>query len=64
MIVDGRMLAEALYSALLNLTTSYTISKQFKLSLRADNVLDKDYMLVHGYNTLGRTLFIGLSYRQ
>lgn len=47
-----------------NLTTSYTVSKQLKLSMRADNLFNKDYMLAHGYNTLGRTLFVGLSYQQ
>ena len=49
---------------LVNLTASHRISKQFKLSLRADNVLNKDYMLAHGYNTLGRSLFVGISYQQ
>ncbi|MDZ4202521.1 MAG: TonB-dependent receptor [Gallionella sp.] len=47
-----------------NLTASYALDKRLDLSLRVDNLLDKDYMLAHGYNTLGRTLFIGLNYRQ
>jgi len=50
--------------SLVNLTANYDISKQLKLSLRADNLFDKDYMLAHGYNTLGRTLFVGLNYQQ
>jgi vitamin B12 transporter len=50
--------------SLMNLTANYDISKQLKLSLRADNLFNKDYMLAHGYNTLGRTLFAGLNYQQ
>ncbi len=49
---------------LVNLTANYDVSKQLKLSLRADNLFNQDYMLAHGYNTLGRTLFIGVNYRQ
>ncbi len=48
---------------LINLTANYDINKQLKLSLRADNLLNQDYMLAHGYNTLGRTIFVGVSYR-
>ena len=44
---------------LLNLVADYEINQRLKLSVRADNLLDKDYMLAHGYNTLGRTVFIG-----
>ncbi|MFA6121385.1 MAG: TonB-dependent receptor [Sideroxydans sp.] len=47
-----------------NLTSSYSLSKQLKLNARVDNLFDKGYMLAHGYNTLGRTLFVGLSYQQ
>ncbi len=46
-----------------NLTASYALDKQLALSLRVDNLFNTDYMLAHGYNTLGRTLFVGLSYR-
>ncbi len=49
---------------LVNITANYDINKQLKLSLRADNLFNQDYMLAHGYNTLGRTLFVGASYRQ
>ncbi len=49
---------------LVNLTANYDINKQLKLSLRADNLFNRDYMLAHGYNTLGRTLFVGVNYRQ
>ncbi|HUW25152.1 MAG TPA: TonB-dependent receptor [Gallionella sp.] len=48
----------------LNLTASYVLDKQLSLSLRVDNLFNSDYTLAHGYNTLGRTLFVGVSYRQ
>jgi vitamin B12 transporter len=46
-----------------NFTAKYTLNKHFDLSARLDNLFNRDYMLAHGYNTLGRTLFVGLSYR-
>ena len=49
---------------LVNLTASYAIDKHLNLSLRAANIFNRDYMLVHGYNTPGRTLFVSLNYRQ
>lgn len=45
-----------------NLTASYALDKHFDLSARVDNLFNKDYMLAHGYNTLGRTLYLGLNY--
>lgn len=48
----------------INLSASYALDRQLNMSLRVDNLLNKDYMLAHGYNTLGRTLFVGLSYQQ
>jgi vitamin B12 transporter len=50
--------------SLVNLTANYDMSKQYKLSLRADNLFNRDYMRVYSYNTLGRTLFVSLNYRQ
>lgn len=47
-----------------NLTARYELDKQLDLSLRVDNLFNKDYMLAHGYNTLGRMLYVGLNYRQ
>lgn len=47
-----------------NLTASYALDNRLDLSLRADNLFDRNYMMVHGYNTLGRTLFVGLNYQQ
>lgn len=49
---------------LVNLTASRKLDKYLRLSLRVANIFNKDYMLVHGYNTPGRTLFVSLSYRQ
>lgn len=46
-----------------NLTANYALDKRLDLSLRVDNLLDKDYMLAHGYNTPGRTMFVGLNYQ-
>lgn len=46
-----------------NLTANYILNKHFDLSARVDNLFNRDYMLAHGYNTLGRSVFIGLSYR-
>lgn len=49
---------------LVNLTANYALDKHFELSARVDNLFNRDYMLAHGYNTLGRIASIGLSYRQ
>jgi vitamin B12 transporter len=48
--------------ALVNLTASYALSKQWSLTLRADNVLDKHYELAAGYNTAGASIFGGVRY--
>ena len=50
--------------SVVNLSASYTVDKRLTVTARADNLFDKDYMLAHGYNTPGRTLFIGLNYKQ
>ena len=49
---------------LVNLTADYKIDKNFNLSLRADNIFNRDYSEAYSYNTLGRTVFIGLKYQQ
>ena len=49
---------------LLNLNGRYRMDKNISISARIDNLFNRDYMLVHGYNTLGRTLFVGLNYQQ
>jgi len=48
---------------IVNLSANYALDQHFDLSARVDNLFNLDYMLAHGYNTLGRTLYIGLSYR-
>lgn len=48
---------------LVNLTANYQLAPQLSLNGRVDNLFNKDYMQVHGYNTLGRTVFVGLSYQ-
>ena len=47
-----------------NLSANYAVDKRLTVTARAGNLFDKEYMLAHGYNTLGRTLFIGLNYKQ
>lgn len=49
---------------LFNLTARYQIDKDLNLSARIDNLFDRNYSEVYRYNTPGRTLFVGLSYRQ
>ncbi len=47
-----------------SLNARYQIEKNLSVLARIDNLLNRDYMLVHGYSTLGRTLFVGLNYQQ
>lgn len=46
-----------------NLTASYAISKDTRLSLRADNVTNQNDSNSYGYNPLGRRLFISINYQ-
>ncbi len=48
----------------INLTAQWKLTPNLGLNARADNVFGQDYSLVHQYNTLGRTLFVGLNYQQ
>lgn len=51
---------------LLNLTADYRINDEWKLEARANNLLDKDYVLAYTsnapYNTTGSNVFLGLRY--
>jgi vitamin B12 transporter len=57
---------------LVNLTANYRISPEWKLEMRANNILDKNYVLSTtktvrrpnnpDYNTAGSNLFVGLRY--
>ena len=48
----------------LNLTAAYAISKTLKLSMRADNLTNRNDTSVYGYNPLGRRLFVSVNYQQ
>ncbi len=49
---------------LLNLTSGYKLDQNLNLSMSLDNLFNRNYSEAYGYNTLGRTLFVGLSYQQ
>lgn len=49
--------------ALVNLTAAYDFSKSLGVQVRWNNVLDKDYVRVDGYNTPGSNVFVNLSWR-
>lgn len=49
--------------AVLNLSAGYALDQRLQLSLRVDNLFNRDVSLLHGYNTPGRTLMIGLNYQ-
>jgi len=49
---------------LINLSAGYKIEKNLDLSMRLDNLFDREYFEAYSYNTLGRTLFLGLKYQQ
>ncbi len=48
---------------ILNLSANYPINKKLTLQGRIDNVSDKQYELVSGYNTANRSVFIALRYQ-
>lgn len=48
--------------ALLNLRANYQLSQDFKLGARLENLTDKNYQLVYGYNTPGRSGYLTLSW--
>lgn len=48
--------------ALTNVYATYAITRALSVQARVDNVTDKQYELVRGYNTPGRSLFVTLSY--
>ena len=49
---------------LFNLTSRYNIDKHLNVSVRVDNLFNRNYTEAYSYNTLGRTLFVGLNYLQ
>ncbi len=48
---------------LLNLTAAYDFSKHAGVQLRWNNVLNKDYAMIYGYNTPGSNVFVNFSFR-
>ncbi|MCC7464038.1 MAG: TonB-dependent receptor [Gammaproteobacteria bacterium] len=49
--------------ALLALGARWRITPAWSLQLRLDNALDRDYALVHGYRTAGRSLSVATRYQ-
>lgn len=49
---------------LFNLTARYQIAKDLSVSGRVDNLFNRNYSEAYSFNTLGRTLFVGLMYQQ
>ncbi|NYT84195.1 TonB-dependent receptor domain-containing protein [Pollutimonas harenae] len=48
---------------LVNLTAAYDFSKNASVHIRWNNLLDKNYANVYGYNTAGSNVFVNLSLR-
>lgn len=59
--IDGSNTLSA-YSVV-NLTAQWEFAPHLGLNARVDNLFNEDYMLAHGYNTLGRVFYVGLNYR-
>ena len=49
---------------LVNLRASYALNAAWRVGLRLENVLDRDYELAHGYNTPGRSGYVEVSWQQ
>ncbi|RTZ39755.1 TonB-dependent receptor [Candidimonas sp. SYP-B2681] len=49
--------------SLLNLTAAYDFSKNVGVQVRWNNLLNKDYTNVYGYNMPGSNVFVNLSFR-
>ena len=47
---------------LLNLRASYDFTENLRVNLNINNALDKNYEMAKGYNTLGKTTTVGLTY--
>jgi vitamin B12 transporter len=48
--------------SVLNLTTSYQFTPNSRVALKLENAFDKQYELVRGYNTQGRSFFVSLAH--
>ncbi|VVE58319.1 TonB-dependent receptor [Pandoraea horticolens] len=49
---------------LVNLRARYDIDKSWYVSAHLDNVFNKNYQTVYGYNTLGRAIYVSLGWKQ
>ena len=49
--------------SLVNLRASYALTAAWKLGARLENLFDRDYELVHGYNTAGRSGYLTLTWQ-
>lgn len=49
--------------SLVNLTADYTINKNFSTQIRWNNIFDKNYNTMYGYNMPGSNVFVNLSWR-
>lgn len=49
--------------SLVNLTAAYDFTKNVGVQVRWNNVFDKNYTTVYGYNTPGSNVFVNLSFR-
>ncbi|RMH12709.1 MAG: TonB-dependent receptor, partial [Gammaproteobacteria bacterium] len=48
---------------LVNLGLLANVSQDLQVSLKVDNVLDKQYTLAHGFNTADRSVYVGIRYQ-
>jgi vitamin B12 transporter len=46
-----------------NVNIAYAINPQFKVSLRGENILNREYQEVLGFNTAGASYYLGVQYR-
>jgi len=49
--------------SLLNLRASYALAASWQLGARLENLFDRDYELVHGYNTAGRSFYLTVTWQ-
>ncbi|MDP2761094.1 MAG: TonB-dependent receptor [Sideroxyarcus sp.] len=47
----------------INLSAQWKFAPRLDLTARVDNLFNQNYMLAYGYNTLGRTIWVGVNYR-
>ena len=49
--------------ALVNLRATYALGTTWRVGLRLENALDRNYELAHGYNTPGRSGFVEIAWQ-